>query len=1548
LRDSSNPRQKTTIHDGRVTIQPVQGRHNSFDAGTSGTRANISGTRGNNSGQQRVVKCLNCQGKGHMTRQRPKLKRKRDATWCSDKVLLVEAQGSGKVLNEEELEFLADLGVAEVLMANLSSYRSDVLFEIPHSQNSHNDMLNQSVQELPYSEQTHLVNYPENEITSDSNIIHYFQYLLETQNAAVQDTNSYAQQDAMILSVFEQLSNQVTNCNKVNKDNLIANESLSVELERYQERENSHILPKHTMKQAVILREIVEQAKSLNPLGSASYSACQYVKLVQELLEYVRDTFLDIHKPSKKLVVVTPINKKKTVRTEPGTSRGSNTSVAPSSSSLVNLRLSELFYVKFGNDLIAKIIGASRTKSWLWHRRLSNLNFGAINHLAKNGLVRGAVDLTLFTWKAGNDLLLPLKIVLCDYGFKRNRSQLINFVSKILGKVRFGNDHITRVMGCKSLHWYFVGYAPAKKAFRIYNKRTPKIIETIHVTFDEVIAMASKQFSLGPGLHSMKTATSSSGLVPNTVSQQPCIPPNRDDWDHLFQPMFDEYFTPPSIDVSLVSVTTAPRSVDLSDSLVSMLINQDDPSTSVPSTQKQEHFLNITQDKVFLIKLKWIYKVKTDEFGGVLKHKARLVAQGFRQKEGIDFEELFSPVARIEAINIFVANVAHKNMRIFQMDVKTAFLNGAVDPTLFTRKAENKLLLVQIYVDDIIFASTNTAMYNEFANHMTTKLKMSMMGQIDSIDTPMVEKCKHDEDLQGKPVDATLYHCMIGSFMYLISSRPDLIYVVCLCAQYQAKPTEKHLNVVKKIFRYLKGTINIGLWYSKDTVINLLAGLPRSKRALQSRLQRQNILPYLGAGEEWNSGTLLCSKEYQLADIFTKPLPRERFNFLIENLGMRSMPPEMLKRLTEEEDEHEKTQVYGAILLKELPNQAMLESKAYKIYYTFASREKTPKPKYVRKKADSDTSPKQKPVQATKGTRIKTKAKVAKSDKKKQPAKKQKAKGLAVLSKSKVPDEQQQKISGTDEGTGTIPGVPDVPIYDSKSDKESWGDSDEEDDDKENFKDDADINNDDSNDNNESDDERTESNSDEIPDPYKSNDEHDKEEEEYDDEFNVEECEKMDEEEDDEITKRSGADQQIASQQSGFEQEEEDAHVTLTPIIPQTISDIATPVIDKNVIESLKVFVLTRSLSQPLSLYKAAATLFEFELTKILIDKMEKNKSFDVADYKESSMMHCSNLITLTKISLSHMSPVQLKYDKHACLGTSYWGPKRQSFYGYASNMTSSKDDYSRRRIIMVNRLRIMKKYDYDHLEEIEARRDDQKLYTFKEGNFKRLRLQDIEDILFLLIQKRLTNLIIDERYDLNVALRMNKTAYTSYLDPHGIICVDLKKRKRLMRVDELDKFSDGMLNDVCSALQDIVVGIRMEYQPISHNRRDPPRDNPLDSVVVLRYEKMSKSENKGKAPTEMELVRDKPNKELVIKSRFNTLAENPVKEILLKLNLLDHGSFLMDSKIYIKMDMDVPGSSRLTVSLSHAHTRPTFIKTLRKLKYMFQDFRYSDIIRHS
>ncbi|GJS20971.1 retrovirus-related pol polyprotein from transposon TNT 1-94 [Tanacetum coccineum] len=340
-----------------------------------------------------------------------------------------------------------------------------------------------------------------------------------------------------------------------------------------------------------------------------------------------------------------------------------------------------------------------------------------------------------------------------------------------------------------------------------------------------------------------------------------------------------------------------------------------------------------------IITLKWIYKVKLDEYGDVLKNKARLVAKGYRQDEGIDFEESFAPIARIEAIRIFIANVASKNITIYQIVVKTTFLNdelkeevyvsqpevfvdpyhlthvflngelkekvyvsqpegfidpdhpiyhlkkalyglkqaprawydtllrflldnkfskGVVDPTLFTQKTSKHILLVQIYVNDIIFASTDPKACDTFSNEMSLKFLMSIMGQMsfflglqvsqspggifinqstyaleilkkswmdscDPVNTPMLDRLKMDEDPLGIPVDQTHFRSMAGSLMYLTISRPDFVFTVCICARYQALSTKKHLEALKRVFRYLRGTINWGLWYLKDTVMALMA-----------------------------------------------------------------------------------------------------------------------------------------------------------------------------------------------------------------------------------------------------------------------------------------------------------------------------------------------------------------------------------------------------------------------------------------------------------------------------------------------------------------------------------------------------------------------------------------------------------------------------------------------------------------------------------------------------------------------------------------------------
>nr|GFA00431.1 copia protein [Tanacetum cinerariifolium] len=237
-----------------------------------------------------------------------------------------------------------------------------------------------------------------------------------------------------------------------------------------------------------------------------------------------------------------------------------------------------------------------------------------------------------------------------------------------------------------------------------------------------------------------------------------------------------------------------------------------------------------------------------DEENTVIRNKTRLVVRGYRQEKGIDFEESFAPVARMEAIRIFLAYAAHKSFIVYQMDVKTAFLHGSLKEDV---RFDDDLLVVQVYVDDIIFGSTDPRYATLFSDLMKSRFEMSMMGEMtfflglqvnqspsgilinqykyvheilkkyglntcDIVGTPMDIKDKLDLDQIGTPVDATKYCSMIGAFMYLTSSRPDIVHATCVCVRYQAHPTEKHLKEVKRIFRYLRGTVNMGLWYTKD------------------------------------------------------------------------------------------------------------------------------------------------------------------------------------------------------------------------------------------------------------------------------------------------------------------------------------------------------------------------------------------------------------------------------------------------------------------------------------------------------------------------------------------------------------------------------------------------------------------------------------------------------------------------------------------------------------------------------------------------------------
>nr|GEX60463.1 retrovirus-related Pol polyprotein from transposon TNT 1-94 [Tanacetum cinerariifolium] len=279
---------------------------------------------------------------------------------------------------------------------------------------------------------------------------------------------------------------------------------------------------------------------------------------------------------------------------------------------------------------------------------------------------------------------------------------------------------------------------------------------------------------------------------------------------------------------------------------------------------------------------KWVLRNKKDEKGIVVRNKAQLVAQGHIQEEGIDYEEVFAPVARIEAIRLFLAYASFMGFMVYQMDVKSAFLyrtieeevyvcqplgfkdldypdkRGKIDQTLFIKRKQDDILLVQIYVDDIIFGYTNKDMCKAFKKLMKDKFQMSSMGELTFFLGLQVKHEKdrifisHDKyvagnlrkfslidgksastsidtekpllkDPDGEDVDVHTYRSMIGSLMYLTSSRPDIMFAVYACASFQVTLKALHLHAVKRIFRYLKGKPHLGLWYPKDSPFNLVA-----------------------------------------------------------------------------------------------------------------------------------------------------------------------------------------------------------------------------------------------------------------------------------------------------------------------------------------------------------------------------------------------------------------------------------------------------------------------------------------------------------------------------------------------------------------------------------------------------------------------------------------------------------------------------------------------------------------------------------------------------
>ncbi|KAI3746516.1 hypothetical protein L6452_08950 [Arctium lappa] len=547
-------------------------------------------------------------------------------------------------------------------------------------------------------------------------------------------------------------------------------------------------------------------------------------------------------------------------------------------------------------------------------------------------------DLPLFLWAKAvstachtqNRSIIHRRFQKTPYELINNRTPTIKYFHIFGCKCFVLNDRESlNKFSAKADEGIFIGYSSTSAAYRVYIKKSKTVVESVNVTFDEEMAsdqinsepvitgvLASGQISPEPvstSIYSDNASTSTSHLTDldllfeffydeflgSNISKSTVTDRSEDtSCNHpvtseviteQVSPVQSETHIPivtPTVEDAQANIEPETRSATINQFLHDSFLSKIKP-TRVSEALADSDWVSAMQEELNQFEALKVFKNKKDEDGVVIRNKARLVAKGYRQEEGIDYDETYAPVARIEEIRMFLAYAAHKNFTVFQMDVKTAFLNdivkeevyvsqpegfvnqdkpdhvyildkalyglkqaprawydvlskflvksgfskGKIDTTLFIKKEKADIILIQIYVDDIIFGSTNPKYCKNFSNLMVSRFQMSMMGEMNfflglqvkqlstgifinqskyildilrkykmenhkSIGTPMAPGTKIHTDPSGKSVDARIY---------------------------RASPKESHLAAVKRIFRYLKGTADLGLWYPKNTGFQLTA-----------------------------------------------------------------------------------------------------------------------------------------------------------------------------------------------------------------------------------------------------------------------------------------------------------------------------------------------------------------------------------------------------------------------------------------------------------------------------------------------------------------------------------------------------------------------------------------------------------------------------------------------------------------------------------------------------------------------------------------------------
>nr|GEU62787.1 integrase, catalytic region, zinc finger, CCHC-type, peptidase aspartic, catalytic [Tanacetum cinerariifolium] len=637
----------------------------------------------------------NYKGEGHMSKQCTKPKWKRDESWFKDKVLLDQAQANRQILHEEVLAFLADPGIAEAqttqnvithnaayqaddldtydsdcdeinsakiaLMANLSHYGFDDLAE--NSMNS--DEPNLSTRPTQVEVPTELPK-------TYKNISQDIRDQLNAEAEAVQILLTGIDND--IYSIVDACLNA---CEMWKKDKIQQTPSSAKKnkLDAYPRNVRTSLQNKKSVVNTKNIASVQESKLNVNfDLQYVTCNGCFFDNHDSCVLEFINYVNARVKSKSTKK----PLKRKVWI---------------PTGKVFTNIK-------------------------YKW--RPTGRTFT---------IVGNACLLTRITTTAKVALGKPIPLESnthkpmyldssCSKHMTGDRFQLTNFINKFLCIVKFVKDPVEKIMGYGD---YKIGNVTISRVYFV--EGLGHNFFSVGQFCDSELEVAFRQHTCfihnlqGPALHEMTPATISSRLVPKSTSSTPFVPPSRNDWDLLFQPWFDELLTPPlSIDppapvviapIAEVIALEPAESTDTHDIKVAHMGNDplfgmpilevtSDQSSSTDSIhtiicfdlilldQSNARELNEFEclevrelvprpDKVMFITLKWIYKVKLDELGGILKKKACLVAHGYHQDEGIDFEECFAPVTRLEAISIFLAYAAHKNMVVYQMDMKIAF-----------------------------------------------------------------------------------------------------------------------------------------------------------------------------------------------------------------------------------------------------------------------------------------------------------------------------------------------------------------------------------------------------------------------------------------------------------------------------------------------------------------------------------------------------------------------------------------------------------------------------------------------------------------------------------------------------------------------------------------------------------------------------------------------------------------------------------------------------------------------------------------------------------